>query len=173
MSEKKINDALQTIQQGGTLELCKGKYLESSDVIRLKSATKLQEFFSVPLQMGENQLFPGKTVKIVPIDVKKFEFFANIEKEGLKNVFDYDKIDGKAVIRQRMSGDAIQLKGWNHPHSFKKMLNQRKISLEKRSRLAVICDEKGPLWLEGFGVRADALPDEQSTNIATVCVLEE
>ena len=72
-----------------------------------------------------------------------------------------------------MPGDAIQLKGWNHPHSFKKMLNQRKISLEERSRLAVICDEKGPLWLEGFGVRADALPDEQSTNIATVCVLEE
>lgn len=173
LSEKKINDALLTIQQGGTLELCKGKYLESGAVIRLKFAVQLQEFFSVPLEMGGNPLFLGKTVKIDLLDREKFEFFANIEKEGLKNAFDYDKIYGKAVIRQRIPGDAIKLKGWNHPHSFKKMLNQCKISLEERSRLAVICDEKGPLWLEGFGVRADALPDEQSVNIATICVLEE
>ena len=52
------------------------------------------------------------------------------------------------------------------------MLNQKKVSLEERSRLAVLCDEKGPLWLEGFGVRADVLPSETSKNLLIVHVLD-
>ena len=87
--------------------------------------------------------------------------------------FDYDKIYGVSMIRQRLPGDAIQLKGMNSPRSFKKLLNQRKINPEKRSRLAVICDERGPLWLEGFGVRQDVLPDGDSQKIVTIRVLEE
>ena len=59
------------------------------------------------------------------------------------------------------------------PRSFKKLLNQRKVSLEDRSRLAVISDEKGPLWLEGFGVRQDVLPDDKSKRIMMIRVLEE
>ena len=37
--------------------------------------------------------------------------------------------------------------------------------MEERSRMALLCDETGLLWLEGFGVRADALPDENSKEI--------
>ena len=86
---------------------------------------------------------------------------------------DYDKIDGIAEIRQRKPGDSIQLAGFTKARSFKKLLNQRKIPIEERSRLAVLCDEKGPVWLEGFGVRADALPDEKSSNIILIRVLKE
>lgn len=174
VSAKKIGDVLTFVSCCGTLELRKGNYLEvSSETITLRSAVKPQEFFSVPLRIGENILFEGKKLCVSLINQEKYKFFANIESEDLKNAFDYDKIYDKAVIRQRLPGDAIQLKGWNSPHTFKKMLNQRKISPEERSRLAVICDGKGPLWLEGFGVRRDLLPNANSSSIAIIRVLEE
>ncbi len=174
VSAKKIDDVLKLIDQQGTLELCKGEYLEVSlDEITQKSAPKLQEFFSVPLKIGENRLFEGKNLNILPIDREKYKFFANNDEEDLKNVFDYDKIYGVPMVRQRLPGDAIQLNGWRSPHSFKKLLNQKKISLEERSRLAVLCDEKGPLWLEGFGIRQDVRPDDNSEHILMICVSEE
>ena len=174
ISSKKISDVRKLIDIGGTLELSKGHYLEAmGETITLKSAPKLQGFFSVPLKMGENRVFDGKSLLFSSINPGKYKFFANNEKDGLKNAFDYDKIIGVPMIRQRLPGDSIQLHGWSSPRSFKKLLNQKKISLEERSRLAVISDEKGPLWLEGFGVRQDVMPDEYSEHIVTICVLEE
>ena len=174
ISAKKISDVRKLIDIGGTLELSKGHYLEAmGETITLKSAPKLQSFFSVPLKMGENRIFDGKILRFSSINRGKYKFFANNEKDGLKNAFDYDKIIGVPMIRQRLPGDSIQLHGWSSPRSFKKLLNQKKISLEERSRLAVISDEKGPLWLEGFGVRQDVMPDEHSEHIVTICVLEE
>ena len=174
ISAKKISDVRKLIDIGGTLELSKGHYLEAmGETITLKSAPKLQSFFSVPLKKGENRIFDGKILRFSSINRRKYKFFANNEKDGLKNAFDYDKIIGVPMIRQRLPGDSIQLHGWSSPRSFKKLLNQKKISLEERSRLAVISDEKGPLWLEGFGVRQDVMPDEHSEHIVTICVLEE
>lgn len=174
ISAKKIIDVRKLIDIGGTLELSKGHYLEAmGETITLKSAPKLQGFFSVPLKMGENRIFDGKILLFSSINRGKYKFFANNEKDGLKNAFDYDKIIGVPMIRQRLPGDSIQLHGWSSPRNFKKLLNQKKISLEERSRLAVISDEKGPLWLEGFGVRQDVMPDEHSEHIVTICVLEE
>lgn len=174
ISSKKISDVRKLIDIGGTLELSKRQYLEAmGETITLKSAPKLQGFFSVPLKMGENRVFDGKSLLFSSINPGKYKFFANNEKDGLKNAFDYDKIIGVPMIRQRLPGDSIQLHGWSSPRSFKKLLNQKKISLEERSRLAVISDEKGPLWLEGFGVRQDVMPDEYSEHIVTICVLEE
>ena len=152
----------------------KGKYLEvSGDRITLKAAQHLQNFFSTQLKMGENDLFEGKKLIVSLVNQEKYKFFANNDEEDLKNVFDYDKINSILMIRQKMPGDAIQLEGMNSPRSFKKLLNQRKVSLEDRSRLAVISDEKGPLWLEGFGVRQDVLPDDKSKRIMMIRVLEE
>ena len=174
ISAKKISDVRKLIDIGGILELSKGHYLEAmGETITLKSAPKLQSFFSAPLKMGENRIFDGKILRFSSINRGKYKFFANNEKDGLKNAFDYDKIIGVPMIRQRLPGDSIQLHGWSSPRSFKKLLNQKKISLEERSRLAVISDEKGPLWLEGFGVRQDVMPDEYSEHIVTICVLEE
>ena len=39
--------------------------------------------------------------------------------------------------------------------------------------MAVLADEKGLLWLEGFGVREDALPDENSRKILLIRIEEQ
>lgn len=173
-SRKKVLELLELIQQGGTQELCQGKYLcVTAEDIRRKDANEEQPFFVVPLQEGKNRIFPGKQLEIVSINREKYKFFANNGSEDLKNVFDYDKMYGIAVIRQRLPGDTIQLAGSRLHKSFKKLLNEKKIPVEERSRLAVCCDEKGPLWLEGFGVRADVQPDSQSTKLMLIRVLKE
>lgn len=172
-SSKKIQDMLKLISENGTMELCRNHYLQVTDEqIRLKEAAKLQPFFSVPMKVGDISLFEGKILRVQPLDCTKYKFFANNQSKALKNVLDCDKISGVAVIRQKIPGDAIWLPGHSKPSSFKKLLNQKKVSLEERSRLAVLCDEKGPLWLEGFGVRADVLPSETSKNLLIVHVLD-
>ena len=174
LSQKKIDDVLTVIEETGTLELCRGHYLRADKrCICLKEAPKLQPFFSELFQEGDIWLFPGKSIEFLPINREKYKFFANNRAEDLKNAFDYDKMYGIAVVRQRLPGDAIQLAGCRTKKSFKKLLNQKKVSIEDRSRLAVLCDEKGPLWLEGFGVREDVQPDETSSRMILIRVLKE
>ncbi len=173
-SEKKINDVCSVIKDGGTLELSKGQYLKAEgEHILLFEEEILQEAFLKPLELGEVELFPGKKVLVKELDKSNFELFANNGAEYLKNALDYDKIVGVAVFRQRLPGDKIQLAGHKTEASFKKLLNKRGLSLSERSRLAVLADEKGPLWLEGFGLRADMLPDENSRRILLLQVMEE
>lgn len=174
VSQKKIDDLLTVIDATGTLELRQGKYLQANEQwIRLKEAVKMQAFFSETFKEGKICLFPGKNIEFLPINREKYKFFANNRAEDLKNAFDYDKMYGIAVVRQRLPGDAIQLADCRTKKSFKKLLNEKKISIEERSRLAVLCDEKGPLWLEGFGIRQDVQPDESSSRMILIRVLKE
>ncbi len=172
-SEKKISDVLLIVQTGGTLELQKGKYLKAEgDQISCYEKEELQPFFSKILTVGEMELFPGKKLLISEISGSNFEFFANNGAEYLKNALDYDKMVGVPILRQRLPGDQIRLPGHRGATTFKKLLNQKGLTLGERSRLAVLCDDRGPVWLEGFGVREDAQPDENSSRILLFQVQE-
>ena len=174
ISNKKVYDILEIIQNGGALELKKNFYLKSNfQAFSLEKAPDLQGFFCVEAKFGKNKIFDGKFIDFLKIDKDKFEFFANISSKDLKNIVDYDKIRGNLYIRQKMNGDCIQFKAESKPKSFKKLLNQNKISLEERSRLAVICDDAGVVWLEGFGARFDVLPDDATSNFVLISVFKE
>ena len=54
------------------------------------------------------------------------------------------------VIRSRQSGDTIRLSGGTK--SLKKLFIDRKIPAAQRSRMPVICDEKGILAVHGIGI---------------------
>lgn len=174
ISNKKIYDILEIIQNGGALELKKNFYFKAnSESFYLEKAADLQDFFCVEANLGKNKIFDGKFIEFSKFDRDKFEFFANISPRDLKNIIDYDKIRGNLYIRQKMNGDCIQFKADAKPKSFKKLLNQNKISLEERSRLAVICDDAGVVWLEGFGARFDVLPDSSTSDFVLINVLKE
>jgi len=168
-STKKIEDCLAQIKKMGSIELCRNVYLhiKEKDIV-LQRKEELQKYFCKPVIEGEITLFPGKTIEITRINREKFKFFENNGSEVLKNAFDYDKISGNMVVRQKLPGDAIHLPGFSKAKPLKKLLNQHKISVVERSCMAVLSDEKGLLWLEGFGVRFDALPDENSKNIMLI-----
>lgn len=62
-------------------------------------------------------------------------------------------IVGRLFIRPKRDGDTVFYNGMTH--KLKKLYNDKKIPKSKRPLIPVLCDEKGIVWVPGFGVRDD------------------
>ena len=86
----------------------------------------------------------------------------NIYKKSILLYFDSDKIFGELTARNRRAGDKILVRGMNR--SVKKLLCDKKIPLDIRYRLPVICDAHGivavPLCAERDGVSLAKVKDK-------------
>lgn len=65
------------------------------------------------------------------------------------------KIEGELTVRSREAGDAYRYGGMTH--KLKKMFSDKKIPQALRSRIPVLCDGRGIVWVPSFGVREDDL----------------
>lgn len=169
ISEKKIEEMVQAVEEQETWELVKGKYFAVKDVIVLKTESKLRPYFEIPLAFGENSVYSGKKVRVL---VQEYEKIENNCQDILKNVLDYDKINRTIVIRQKKDGDKIELQGTGHTRPLKKIFNEAKLTLEERACRVVLADETGPLWVEGFGAAQRAVPAKGSKWVVTIEVEE-
>ncbi len=115
-----------------------------------KSKRGEREQCELPFALGNVYLF-GKEYRINLQDSMQDREKEKVHKKDLKMSFDYDKINGKAKLRNRVPGDAIRLVGRGCTKSLKKLLNEAQIPCEERDRLLVIADDRGILWMEGFG----------------------
>ena len=68
--------------------------------------------------------------------------------------YDFDKINGVLIARNRRPGDKIFINGMHK--SLKKLMNEKKIPLNLRSRIPIICDESGILAIPFIGIRDEA-----------------
>lgn len=66
-----------------------------------------------------------------------------------KNVLDFESIVGKLVLRSRREGDEIKIAGRKCTKKIKKMFVEAKIA--DKNAVCILADEKGPVWVEGFG----------------------
>lgn len=94
----------------------------------------------------------SKSFEIKIINKKDLENIQIVHNNILDNCFDYDKIDGNAVIRSRRENDSIRLKNRNCTKSIKKLFNELAIPLSQRNEIAIIADDSGVLWVDGIGV---------------------
>ncbi len=127
------------------------------------------------LLQSENQkilLFAGKSMSICRMDCEQFNKFKKFGKYDLKNVLDYDKINGVMTFRCRRAGDALRQKARGCTKSLKKLFNEAKIPFEKRSAVAVLADVDGVIWVEDFGADERVLPWEQTKNFLLIELLE-
>ena len=102
-----------------------------------KEAPSAPQEFSVTLNEGASYI-PQINAKIIIGNSQSEE---NIYKNSTCLYFDSDKICGDIVARQRIPSDKITVNGVNK--SIKKLLCDKKIPLETRYRLPVICDGEG------------------------------
>ncbi len=65
-------------------------------------------------------------------------------------------IVGELFLRPRIDGDTVFYGGMTR--KLKKLFNDRKIPLSLRAAIPILCDEKGVVWVPGFGVRDDGAP---------------
>lgn len=86
----------------------------------------------------------------------------------LDNLIDYDKINGKIFLRSRKSGDSFTFYKRKVTKTLKKLFNEAGIPIENRDKIPVLCDEKGIVWVYGFGVNARCRVTSESTNIILV-----
>lgn len=163
-SNERLTECDRILCGGGKLNLCRNFYFisngKTAKITRIDHKPPHTEISS-ELIIGENMIFPGKimTCRIVNCDnLRKIE---NVHKNLTFYVLDYDKITGRAIVRNRRFGDKIQLCGRNFTSSVKKLINE-KVPEDLRSSLYFIEDEMGTIFAEAIGI-ADRVKTDENT----------
>lgn len=118
------------------------------------------------------------TVRIIVDKDRKYRFFDKdiffshlSQKVYNMFLFDYidcDKIVGDLVLRNRLPGDRISLRKRNVTKSLKKLFCEDGIPEAERGKVAVLSDDLGVVWVEGYGCDNRCKVDENSSNILSV-----
>ena len=87
--------------------------------------------------------------------------FLNVHKNSIQVDISSAIIVGGLSVRPKKDGDSVFYGGMTH--KLKKLFNDRKIPRSLRPLIPVLCDEKGVVWVPGFGVRDDGLGREERT----------
>lgn len=107
-------------------------------------------------------------INSAPVD----KTFLNVHKNSIQVDISSAIIDGRLFIRPKKEGDSVFYGGMTH--KLKKLFNDRKIPRSLRPLIPVLCDEKGVVWVPGFGVRDDGLTREERTPLyATLTVMDD
>lgn len=86
----------------------------------------------------------------------------------LDNLIDCDKISGDLYFRTRKDGDKISLSKRKVTKTLKKLFNEENVPVENRDRLPILCDDKGVVWVYGFGVNKRVCVTFETCNIIFV-----
>ncbi|MBQ8303175.1 MAG: tRNA lysidine(34) synthetase TilS [Clostridia bacterium] len=97
--------------------------------------------------------------------------FLNVYKMSIQANLSSAIIDGSLYVRQKKDGDTVYYGGMTH--KLKKLFNDRKIPVSKRGLIPIICDQKGVLWVPGFGVRDDGVPKDQRSDFFCVIGIKD
>ncbi len=113
---------------------------EKTENFYFEISEKLTEIpeFSALIELGDNVL-DDNYLKVYNISTQK----------NLTSAI----ITGKLFIRNKLDGDAYFYGGMTH--KLKKLFNDKKIPVNMRERIPVLCDDAGIVWVPGFGVRDD------------------
>ena len=85
-----------------------------------------------------------------------------------ENLIDADKLIGKINMSSRKDGDRFFDKKRGQSKTLKKLFNEKRIPANMRNSIAVLRDESGVVWIEGFGTDGKYLPDINSKNVLII-----
>ncbi len=168
VNSERISSVIEILKSDGKINIGKNVYAVSKrSKLSIKSGVAVALPFEFELIPDEEYEISGKKVNF---DLKKVNLScetANVNKKFAKYTFDYDKIQGKAVIRNRRDGDRIRFARREHTTSIKKLFN-RDIPIEKRDEIIFLCDEKGVIFVEEYGIADRVCCDENTARFLTV-----
>ncbi len=154
------------LSKGGRLQIKGETFAEVKQgrlrFYNLNDSKKTQDdniIVSLPLDVCFNRY----NLKAELIDCSK-----NINSLSFDNLIDCDKIIGNLILRNRISGDKITLRKRNVTKSLKKLFCEANVPVETRDNIPVLCDEKGVVWVYGFGVDKRCEVTSNSNNIISV-----
>ena len=106
--------------------------------------------YEITLKSGENKIDDTN----VSILFNTEQYLKNIYKNSILLQITSAKINGVLIARNRRSGDKIFINGMHK--SVKKLMTEKKIPLDIRARIPIICDEQGILAIPFIGIRDGA-----------------
>ena len=117
-----------------------------------RSGKDTAEATVTPLLMGENPLPGDFTLTLLREGDTLFARCSSfLNKIDITAAISTAIIRGELYARPRREGDAYFFRG--HTHSLKKLYNEKRIPLELRTVLPLLCDDDGILWMPFFPVR--------------------
>ncbi len=155
-----------TINMSGRITATVEKNLLS---FREKEAPVLFQAF--PLETGMLTFPSGIAYNITIVPSGSLQ--ENVNRNFATDILDCDKILGSITVRPRLPGDEMTLFRRGVTKSLKKLYNEAKIPVEKRGLLAVLADEQGVIWVEGFGPSRCASPDKETKRYLVIQKIEE
>lgn len=96
----------------------------------------------------------------------------NVNNLFANNEIDCDMIVGKWILRTRQEGDKIRLQNRGVTKSLKKLFTENKVDESLRSKIPVIADDLGVIWVYGFGVAQRVAPKSSTKKLLRVEVQE-
>ena len=122
--------------------------------------------YNITLENGQNSIESAE----IDIFVNAEPYSKNIYKKSILLSIDSAKINGVLRARSRQAGDKI-FSGKIHK-SLKKLLNEKKVPLELRSRIPIIYDENGIVAIPIVAIRDGVKPTKETTQQIqiTVCI---
>ena len=122
--------------------------------------------------IGENPFLCDKTVIISVNNGENNADGVRVNDLLTKFALDYDKIQGELFLRNRRDGDGFIRAGRSFTSSLKKLMNES-IPVGKRDKIAILADDKGIIWAEGFGIAERVKPDAFTKSYMNINVKEK
>ena len=122
--------------------------------------------YSYPITLGETPIPEADALILVEsgeISHKSHKTFKNIYKKATTTRISFDKIYDGLFVKPRTEGDVI-LAGNMHK-KIKKLMNEQKLPPALRSRLPLLCDKDGILWVPTVALRDGAADGEPLATI--------
>lgn len=122
--------------------------------------------------IGENPFLCDKTVIISVNNGENNADGASVNDLLTKCALDCDKIQGELILRNRRDGDGFIRAGRSFTSSLKKLMN-KSVPVGERDKIAILADEKGIIWAEGFGIAERVKPDAFTKSYMNINVKEK
>lgn len=106
--------------------------------------------FERKLKQGINEI-PEINKAIIISDAPFYNFSSKVYKISIQQAIDFDIINGVLCVRDKRDGDSYVY--GKMTRKLKKIFNDKNIPRGERSKIPIICDECGILWVPGFPAR--------------------
>ena len=168
---KRLEEADTALMEGGKINISGNIYLiGSDDSIELKKISpQAKDVTESPLIIGINRIFDNCELICEIIECENLKKIEAVHKKSTFYLLDYDKINGRTILRSRKFGDKIRLSGRSFTSSIKKLINET-IDAGSRPTLHFIEDEAGTIFAEGIGIADRVAPDNNTVRCLKVSV---
>ena len=166
-SFEKIERLTGLLETDGRINIAKDVYVRAESG-RISFENPPQKDVSVGTDLKGTVRFGSKMIEFTEISQFDISYY---NKSQLKWLIDSDRLRGDTVVRSYLGNEKIRLAGRGITSTVKKLLAD--IPPQERKGVAVIADDAGAVWVEGFGTDERVCCTEKTVNAVRITVLDQ